>query len=100
MILKGKHEYFKGVGEIKYDGPDSKNPLAFRYYQPKRKVMGKSMAAHFKFAAAYWHSFCNLGADPFGPGTRVLPWDKEADPVKRAKDKVDAAFDFGQAKEI
>ena len=94
MILKGKHEYFKGVGEIKYDGPDSKNPLAFRYYQPKRKVMGKSMAEHFKFAAAYWHSFCNTGADPFGSGTRILPWDKSPDPIQRAKDKVDAAFEF------
>jgi xylose isomerase len=94
MIPKRKSEYFKGVDKIKYEGPDSKNPLAFRYYKPRRKVAGKAMAEHFKFAAAYWHSFCNTGADPFGSGTRMLPWDKAIDPVQRAKDKVDAAFEF------
>ena len=94
MILRGKREYFKGIDEIKYEGPKSKNPLSFRYYNPKQKVMGKTMAEHFKFAAAYWHSFCNTGNDPFGAGTRVLPWNKSTEAIQRAKDKVDAAFEF------
>jgi len=94
VILKGKTEYFKGVGEIKFAGKRSKNPFAFKYYDAKHKVMGKSMERHFKFAVAYWHSFCNTGADPFGPGTRKFPWDSASDPVQRAKDKVDAAFEF------
>ncbi len=94
MILKGETEYFKGVTEIKFEGNRSTNPLAFKYYNPKQKVMGKSMEKHFKFAVAYWHSFCNTGGDPFGPGTRTFPWDDSNDPVKRAKDKLDAAFEF------
>lgn len=94
MILKGKTEYFKGVGKVKYEGHKSKNPLAFKYYNPKQKVMGKSMEKHFKFAVAYWHSFCNTGGDPFGPGTRKFPWDESTDPLQRAMDKVDAAFEF------
>ncbi len=94
MNRKKTNEYFKGVDSVKYEGPNTKNPLAFRYYQPKKKVMGKSMASHFKFAAAYWHSFCNTGGDPFGTGTRVLPWNTASDPVERAKNKVDAAFEF------
>ncbi len=94
MILKGKTEYFKGVGEIKYKGPRSKDPLAFKYYEAKKKVMGKTMEKHFKFAIAYWHSLCNTGGDPFGPGTRHLPWNVATDPVQRGMDKVDAAFEF------
>ncbi len=94
MISKKKTEYFKGIDKIKYEGHDSKNAMSFKYYEPKRKVMGKSMEKHFKFAAAYWHSFCNTGGDPFGGGTRILPWDKASDPVQRAKDKLDAAFEF------
>ncbi|MEN0005868.1 MAG: xylose isomerase [Bacteroidota bacterium] len=94
MILKGKKEYFKGINPIVYEGRKSKNPLSFRYYDPKRKVMGKPMAQHFKFAVAYWHSFCNTGGDPFGLGTRLFPWDKAEKPIQRAKDKMDAAFEF------
>jgi len=94
MILKGKKEFFKGIPKIKYEGPKSKNALAFRYYNPKQKVMGKSMERHFKFAVAYWHAFSNTGNDPFGGGTKKFPWDKELDPIQRAKDKVDAAFEF------
>jgi len=93
-ILKGKTEYFKGIGKIKFEGKKSKNPLAFKYYNANQKVGSKTMAKHFKFATAYWHTFCNTGADPFGPGTKVFPWDLAIDPVQRALDKVDAAFEF------
>ncbi len=93
-ILKGETEYFKGIGEIKFEGKKSKNPLAFKYYDAKQKVGGKSMKRHFKFATAYWHSFCNTGNDPFGSGTKAFPWDAKQDPVERAKDKMDAAFEF------
>ncbi len=94
MILKGKKEYFKGIGKIEYEGVKSKSPLSFRYYDPKRIVSGRKMEQHFKFAIAYWHSFCNVGADPFGAGTRIMPWEEATDPVKRAMDKMDAAFEF------
>jgi len=93
-ILKGKTEYFKGIKEIKFKGKRSKDPLAFRYYNPDQKVAGKTMRKHFKFAMAYWHTMCNTGGDPFGPGTKIFPWDNHTDPVERAKNKVDAAFEF------
>lgn len=87
-------EYFKGIKTIKFEGKKSKNPLAFKFYEPQRKVMGKTMARHFKFAVAYWHSFVNEGGDPFGPGTKVYEWNNFADPIDRAKSKADAAFEF------
>ena len=93
-ILIGQKEYFPGIKKIKYEGKKSKNPLAFKYYDAKKKVAGKTMKNHFKFACAYWHSFCNVGGDPFGPGTKVYPWDKQGDAILRAKDKMDAAFEF------
>lgn len=93
-VIKGKQEYFKGIKQIKYKGKRSKDPLAFRYYNPEEKVAGKSMRKHFKFAMAYWHTMCNTGGDPFGPGTKVFPWDESHDPIQRAKDKADAAFEF------
>ena len=94
MILTGNKEYFKGIDAISYDGKDSDNPLAFKYYNPKQLVAGKTMEEHFKFAVAYWHTFCGQGADPFGPGTQNFPWDKSSDPLQAAKDKADAAFEF------
>ncbi|WP_430966516.1 xylose isomerase [Spongiimicrobium sp. 2-473A-2-J] len=94
MIVLGDREYFKGIGEIKYEGRDSDNPLAFKYYNPEQVVAGKSMREHFKFSVAYWHTFCGQGADPFGPGTQNFPWDSASDPVQAAKDKADAAFEF------
>jgi xylose isomerase len=87
-------EYFKGIDKIKYEGPDSKNPLAFKYYDENRIIAGKSMKDHFKFAVAYWHSFCNTGNDPFGPGTKIYPWDRKSDPLEKAMNKMDAAFEF------
>ena len=94
MVIKGNTEYFSGIPQVKFEGKESKNPLAFKYYDPKRKVMGKSMERHFKFACAYWHSFTNTGGDPFGPGTKIFPWASSPDPIQNAKDKMDAAFEF------
>lgn len=87
-------EYFKGISKIKYEGRNSDNPLAFKWYDPDKVVAGKTMKEHFRFAVAYWHTFCGTGGDPFGPGTRQFPWDEKADAVARAKDKMDAAFEF------
>ena len=94
MALIGNQEYFKGIKEIKYEGKDSTNPFAFKYYNPDKIVAGKTMRDHFKFAIAYWHSFCGVGLDPFGQGTQNFPWDKSNDPLQAAKDKADAAFEF------
>ncbi|PKA98828.1 D-xylose isomerase [Flavobacteriaceae bacterium MAR_2009_75] len=94
MALIGDKEYFKGVGEIKFEGKDSDNPLAFKWYNPEQVVAGKTMKEHFKFAIAYWHTFCGQGADPFGPGTQNFPWDAPSDAVEAAKAKADAAFEF------
>ncbi|MDB4134248.1 xylose isomerase [Flavobacteriaceae bacterium] len=94
MILLGDKEYYKGIGKIKYEGKNSDNPLAFKYYNPTQVVAGKTMNEHFKFAVAYWHTFCGVGADPFGPGTQNFPWDQSNDPIQAAKDKADAAFEF------
>lgn len=91
----GNHkEFFPGIGKIPFEGRDSNNPLAFKWYDENRKIAGKSMKEYFKFAVAYWHSFCNTGADPFGPGTKIYPWDASGDVIQRAKDKMDASFEF------
>lgn len=94
MIVKGTEEYFKGIGKISFEGKDSKNPLAFKYYDKERAVGDKSMADHFRFAVAYWHSFCGTGSDPFGAGTRDMPWNKAGDALAVASAKADAAFEF------
>ena len=94
MIHLGQKEFYKGIGEISFEGKTSDNPLAFKYYNPDQLVMGKPMREHFKFAVAYWHSFCGQGGDPFGSGTQQFPWDRSKDPIQRAKDKADAAFEF------
>ena len=94
MILTGDQEYYKGIGKISYEGRESDNPLAFKFYNPEQMVAGKPMKEHFKFAVAYWHTFCGQGADPFGPGTQEFTWDKPSDPIQAAKAKADAAFEF------
>ena len=94
MIVTGDNEYYKGIKSIPYEGKNSDNPLAFKYYDPNKVVAGKTMREHFKFAIAYWHTFCGQGSDPFGPGTQNFPWDKSSDPIQAAKDKADAAFEF------
>jgi xylose isomerase len=93
-ILKGKKEFFPGIGQVKYEGPDTDNLLAFRWYDENKVVAGKPMKEHLPFACAYWHSFCNTGADPFGEPTHLFPWNADADVIQRAKDKMDAAFEF------
>ncbi|HSU29401.1 MAG TPA: xylose isomerase [Chitinophagaceae bacterium] len=93
-ITTGEREYFKGIPSIQYEGPESHNPLAYRWYDPNRKVAGKAMKDYLRFACAYWHSFCGSGADPFGEPTHLFPWNEKSDPVARAKDKADAAFEF------
>jgi xylose isomerase len=93
-IITGDQEFFKGIGQIKYEGLESDNPLAFRYYDENRIVGGKTMKENLRFACAYWHSFVGNGADPFGEPTHIFPWDKKSDPIERAKDKMDAAFEF------
>lgn len=87
-------EYFKGINKIQFEGKESDNPMAYKYYNPDHIVAGKTMREHFKFAIAYWHSFCGQGGDPFGPGTQNFAWDKSSDPIQAAKDKADAAFEF------
>lgn len=94
MIVNREKEYYKGIGQITFEGAGSDNPLAFKYYNPDQVVAGKTMREHFKFAVAYWHSFCGQGSDPFGPGTQSFEWDQANDPMQRAKDKADAAFEF------
>jgi xylose isomerase len=93
-IVKGDKEYFKGIGQIRFEGADSDNPLAFKYYDAQRKIGKKTMQDHFRFAIAYWHTFCGTGGDPFGAPTKNFPWLRSSEPVQRAKDKMDAAFEF------
>lgn len=93
-IATGEKEYFKGIGKIPFEGPESDNPLAFRWYDENRKVGRKTMKQHLRFAVAYWHTLCGTGGDPFGPGTKNFPWSTAADPIERARDKMDAAFEF------
>ena len=93
-IVLGDKEFFKGIGQIKFEGNESDNPLAFRWYDENRIVAGKSMKDHFRFAGAYWHSFVGDGGDPFGEPTHIFPWNEKSDAIERAKDKMDAAFEF------
>lgn len=92
--LFGDKEYFTGIGPITFEGPGSDNPLAYRFYEPGREVMGKPMKDHLRLAIAYWHTFCNEGGDPFGIGTKDFPWNKSPDPAQRAQEKMDAAFEL------
>lgn len=94
MTLIGNAEYFKGIDRIQFEGKDSDNPLAFKYYDESRTVGGKTMKEHFRFAIAYWHTFTGVGADPFGAPTQQFPWLQNSDPLQQAKDKMDAAFEF------
>ena len=93
-ILKGKKAYFPEIGQVKFEGPDSRNPLAFKWYDENRVVAGKTLKEHLRFAVAYWHTFCGEGGDPFGPGTKVFPWATAANPMDVAREKLDAAFEF------
>ena len=89
-------EFFPGIGKIQFEGKESKNPMAFRYYDANKVVLGKTMAEWLKFSMAWWHTLCAEGADQFGGGTKTFPWNGAACPVQAAKDKVDAGFEFMQ----
>ena len=93
-VVSGDKEFFKGINKISYEGLGSDNPFAFRWYDENKVIAGKTMKEHLRFAVAYWHSFCGNGSDPFGGPTHIFPWDEKSDPVERAKDKMDAAFEF------
>jgi xylose isomerase len=93
-LTLGDREYFKGIKAVKFEGKESDNPLAFKYYDARRKIGKKTMEEHFRFAVAYWHTLCGTGGDPFGIGTKNFPWLASPDPVQRGLDKMDAAFEF------
>lgn len=93
-VVLGEKEFFKNVGKIKFEGRESDNPLAFHFYDENRVVGNKTMREHFRFSIAYWHSFCGTGGDPFGAATKQFPWLESTDVVGRAKEKMDAAFEF------
>lgn len=93
-VVIGKEEYFKGIPAIQFEGPESANPMAFRYYDADRVVAGKTMAEHMRFAVAYWHTFKGTGADPFGGGVYTRPWDQGASEMDVAFNTQDAAFEF------
>jgi xylose isomerase len=90
----GDQEYFPGIGKIRYEGKDSDNPLAFKFYNENKIIAGRSLKDHLRFAIAYWHTFCGTGEDPFGPGTQIFPWATGENSMERAKKKMDAAFEF------
>jgi xylose isomerase len=94
MIYKGKKEAYPGIGKIEYEGKKSKNPLAFRWYNPEEEVGSKQMKDHLRFAIAYWHSFCGDGSDPFGKATRIYPWEDVTNTDNKIKQRLDAAFEF------
>ncbi|MFZ9045975.1 MAG: xylose isomerase [Cyclobacteriaceae bacterium] len=93
-VIIGDTEYFKGIEKITFEGKESDNPFAFKYYDENKTIAGKKMKDHFRFAVAYWHTLCNTGGDPFGSGTKTFPWAVASDPIQQAKEKMDAAFEF------
>lgn len=94
MIADKTGTYFKNIPQIKFEGNESDNPFAFRWYDENKVVAGKTMQEHFKFACAYWHSFNGNGSDPFGAPTHLFPWENYPDTMERAYAKADAAFEF------
>ncbi|NBU40494.1 MAG: xylose isomerase [Planctomycetia bacterium] len=87
-------EAFTGIAKVRYEGPTTKNMLAFRHYDAEALVEGKPMKDHLRFAVSYWHTMRGTGADPFGPGTMVRPWETGGDPLEMALKRVDVAFEF------
>src|SRR5882672_411098 len=85
---------FPEVEKIRYEGPQSKNPFAFRWYNEGELVEGKTMKEHLRFAVVYWHTFRGTGSDPFGPGTAVRPWDDGSNSVVNAQNRARVAFEF------
>ena len=89
-------EYFPQIGKIKFEGKESRNPLAFRYYDAEKVVLGKKMKDWLRFAMAWWHTLGAEGTDQFGGGTKTFPWNAATDTLQRAKDKMDAGFEIMQ----
>ena len=87
-------EFFPDVKPIAYEGPKSKNPLAFKHYNPTELIEGRSMQDLLRFSVAYWHTFRGTGSDPFGPGTMVRPWDDGSESVENAQKRARVAFEF------
>ncbi|MBK6979533.1 MAG: xylose isomerase [Cytophagaceae bacterium] len=88
-VTLGEKEYFPFIKEaIKFEGKESDNPFAFKYYDANKVVAGKTMAEHMRFATSYWHTFCGTGGDPFGPGTKNFPWDSNANKLQAAHEKI------------
>ena len=85
---------FANIPKIEFEGSNSRNPLAFKVYNPDEVVMGKTMREHLRFSIAYWHSFCGDGSDPFGGASILHPWDAASDPMQAAENKMHAAFEF------
>lgn len=95
-VVSAQKQYFKNVERIAFEGVESDNPLAFRYYDQNKMVLGKTMREQLRFACAYWHSFTGSGADPFGAPTHIFPWDRFSDPLDKARERMDFAFSFMQ----
>ncbi len=93
-VLIGNKEFFPGIKKVRYEGPGSRNPLAFKWYDEDRVVAGKTMKEHLRFAVAYWHTFCADGSDTFGVATKQYPWDVSSDTMDANRERMDAAFEF------
>ncbi len=87
-------EFFPNIKKIQYEGTQTTNPLAYRYYNAKQKVLGKTMEEHLRLAVCFWHTFCWSGHDIFGENTFDRPWLQATDPMQRAEQRVKAAFEF------
>ena len=87
-------QYFPEVGKIPFEGPNSKNPLAYRYYNENEMIEGKSMKDHLRLSVVYWHTFRGTGSDPFGASTMIRPWDDGSNSVDNALRMVDVAFEL------
>lgn len=93
-MKKTSKEFFPGIPKIKFEGSNSKNPLAFKHYNPEEVIDGKSMKEHFRFSVTYWHTFRGQLADMFGSGTAVRPWEDGTNSMKMAETRVRVAFEF------
>ena len=93
-------QYFPEIGKIPFEGKESKNPMAFHYYNPEQVVAGRKMKDWLRFSMAWWHTLCAEGADQFGGGTKKFPWNESECALERAKAKMDAGFEFMQKMDI
>ncbi len=87
-------QYFPDIQKIQYEGPESRNPLAFRFYNPEEMIEGRTMHDHMRFSIVYWHTMRGGGADPFGPATAERPWDDGSDSIDNALKRVEVAFEI------